>query len=252
MKIEFERPRMAPTRQVFTTNIKGGSLLESFAKFEVKELQRITRYAQNVELPSKKDMKQYLGTLLYWRVQSVNGEKVDKKYHLKAARVPARFATVLLNIGIAVDKTRNFKFVPATSIKKAEIMTAEKFTEMSEMLSEFYEEGYSTVRGLPKSEFGSIYLMAKTYMSDVMMSMDAHHPVYGFLAAIVEAEVTHDTYGDLSMLFRVQYSHKDTYEDESFLYFKNIVAEEQRQGSNDGVFNSIEVPQKPESLKTDE
>lgn len=250
-KTEFERPRMSAKREVFTTHFNKGELLSSFAKFEVKELARITRYASNVHLPSKADMEKYLTTLLYWRIQSVNGATVDKKYHLKVARVPARFATVLLNIGIAIDKTRNFKFVPATKITKKDIMSAEEFKDVSELLAEFYEEGYSTVRGLPKSEFGSIYLMAKSYISDMMMSMDAHHPVYAFLAAIVEAEVTHDTYGDLNMLFRVQYSGRDTYEDESFMYFKNIVAEEQRSEGALGVFNSIEVPNEPERIKND-
>lgn len=242
----FDRPRAA-SREQFTTTFKDGELLESFAKFEVKELARILRYADNVEVPTKKQMYQYLRTLLYLRVKSANGNP-DKRYKTKYCRVPVRFATLLLNIGKATDKMRNFVFVPATTITADSILSVQDFENISDMLLEYYEDGYATVKGLPKSEFGSIYLMAKTYISDVMMAMDPHHPVYSFLAAICEAEVTHDTYGDLNMLFRVKYSDKDKYEGESFLYFKNIAAAEQDAYKKeiDGIFNGINVNDTPE------
>lgn len=226
----FEPVRKHTIKEVFKTRFNDENLVEEVARFEITELNRVLRCASNVTIPNVDEMERYLLTLLELRCKAANEERLGDYVNIvKRVRVPARWYTILLNVGQALDRTRNFQFVPEFKIEY-KMMTVQELKDMSELLEEYYPDGYTTVPGLPRAIDGSLHFMAKTMINDVVMGADVENPVYAFLSAVLRAEVISDTYEDLSLMFRVKYSSFETYTDSFREYFR-IVQETNEQKS---------------------
>lgn len=237
---EFEVPRAQRKKQEFDVVINYTDSISKIAKFEVQELERITRYADNVEIPLVSEFERYLLTLLYIRIKdtrnemgmdTVNNNKVvvpavadERSFRTvkKALRVPARWYTLLVNIGEAHDFNRNFKFLPLLGFDVDTLMTKQELLEFSELLDVRVLDGYSAIKGLPKDPEGSLELMAMTLIQDAMHSMDTVSPVYGFLAYLVEMENTRIDMANRAFVFPKEYSSKDTYEANFRDYFGQV------------------------------
>lgn len=218
---DFEPARKINEKVVFETCFRNENMVKDVARFEVAELKRILRNASNVIIPEVEEMERYLVTLLKLRVNTAN-DIGPKEYSsiVKRVNIPARWYTILCNVGQAFDHTRNFKFMPKFDINNVVQMTAQEMTEMSELLDEYYADGYTTVAGVPNTVEGEIHFMAKTAIDDIVIGTDVTNPVYAFLSAVLQAEVISDTYEDLSLMFRVQYSDIDTYKTSFRDYFR--------------------------------
>lgn len=226
--MEFETPRLAQNVIEFTTKLKVGAYVDQVARFEVGELQRVTRFHANAQLPDAQKMVQYLVSLLELRVRIANRQPLlDHGKFARQYRVPARWFVLLAQVGEAFDATRRFKFCPtlelntkgpkskaivcAPPLEPVTLMTAEEMVCFSDELSYFLEEGYTTIAGIPRDPEGSLAFMAKTTIGDVIRGMDKDNPAYAFLAFILENEVAAESYDNLDLVFRINYSSYDTY-----------------------------------------
>lgn len=210
--VNFETPRVVGEKVVLTTTLSVGDFVDKIARFEVNEMQRITRFAGNIKLPTIDEMRHYLVTLLQVRVQHVNGQRQNFNRLIRTVRVPSRWFILLAQIGIAKDHSRKFEFVPNLELpEKFEGMDIEQVEEISWLMESLLQEGYMTSPGVPLAIDGSLEFMAKTKIGNIIKGMDTDNAVYGFLAAILENDVASDSYDNLDLIFRIQYSTMDTY-----------------------------------------
>lgn len=237
---EFEVPRAQRKKQEFDVVINYTDSISKVAKFEVQELERITRYADNVEIPSTVEFERYLLTLLYIRIKDSRNElgsetinsrgdvvqpledEISFRSIKKALRVPARWYTLLVNIGEAHDFNRNFKFMPVLGFDVDDLMTKQELLEFSELLDIRILDGYSAIKGLPRDPQGSLELMAMTMIEDAMHGMDTVSPVYGFLAYLVEMENIRVDIANRALVFPKEYSSRDIYEANFRDYFGQV------------------------------
>lgn len=221
--IEFETPRMSSNRIQFVTRFRDTSMITRVAEFEVRELRRVTKFATNVEIPSVEEMTEYLKTLLDLRVRTVTkGDLKEMKVVAKGVRVPERWYTLLANVGFASHKILKVEFTPEIAFKDFEPMSENEIKRISSLLLDYLEDGYGTIKGIPRDTHGSVQFMAKAVISEEVRGIDIESPAYGFLASLVNSEIMCETYADLSILFRVTYSSIDTYEFAFSDYFKAI------------------------------
>lgn len=220
----YETPRPAKGIIEFTTKFKETELVTRVANFELMEMKRSTKFSNNVELPSVEEIRDYLTTLLQLRVEYTT-EQGLKEYSrfVRTVRIPARWYTIISNVGIAKNSALGFHFVPESTFTK---LPLEEMKRISDLMELILEDGYSTIGGMPKSTEGSLYFMAKTIIDNTVRSMEIDSPVYGFLASIVSSEIINDTYQDLDLLFRVRYSDTDTYALNFNDFFRNLGSDE--------------------------
>jgi hypothetical protein len=218
---EFETPRVVGELVTMVTTFKVGDYVSKVARFELDELKRITRFAGNIELPSVQMIERYLVTLLSLRV-SVVDNKVPAIYRptLKSARIPARWFVLLSQIGYAKDFNRKFEFVPVLQLEDGFVLlTPKEMEDISWLMESLLQEGYTTVPGIPRTTDGSLQFMAKTKIGEYMRGMDKDNPAFAFLASLLEAEVASESYDNLDLVFRIQYSTLDTYNQAFQSYF---------------------------------
>lgn len=222
----FETPRPTKGTVTFVTKLRDSEFIRKVAVFELHELKRVTKFAGNVELPSIDDMERYLKTALYLRVEYVTKGKLNEYAAVqRTIRIPERWYTILVNVGEAKNQQLNFKFVPEFSFDNFEPMSVPEIKEISELFDLYLQDGYGTLPGLPKSKDGSLHFMAKTIIGDTVRGIDVDSPVYAFLASVVNSEIINDTYKDLDLLFRVNYSDVETYELNFNDYFRQVMKE---------------------------
>ena len=235
-QVEFETPRISQDVVQFTTTLKVGSYVKKVASFEFNEMRRITRFQNNVEIPSADEICDYLIALLDARVRITRRESVGEKgKFLNQMRVPSRWYVLLAQVGEVLDASRRFKFtpqldlsqmeedfsVPAQVVTKGkgvsvdavvkEVISLQEMLDISEKMEFLLEEGYTTVPGVPRDIEGSLAFMSKTTISNVIRGMDKDNPAYAFLAFILENEVAAESYDNLDLVFRINYSSYDTY-----------------------------------------
>lgn len=214
----FEAARPVAGQIRYHVKILAGGMLEKMAKWEHMEMQRSTRFAQNVVLPTAETLRRYFANLIWIRVTQATNPRELKSYKplLYSANVPNRLSTVLENVGVAVDNGHNIKFVPVFEIDADDLLSPSELVEISDMI-DFLEGEYHFVKGIARGEEGSIELMSKMVISEPeaiakVLSYRKDNPVYAFFAAILEFQVVGLTYEDLFRQYRVQYSHTETYE----------------------------------------
>lgn len=221
VRVELETPRMSESVVKFTTNLKVGDYVTDVAKFEVQEMKRVTRYQMNAPVPSVEEVENYLVTLLNIRVLIGNKQPLGAYGRIiNALRVPARWYVLLAQVGEAMDTTRRFKFYPELDLSVVDekgntslrpLLSDSEMLEFSEKLDILLEDGYVTVPGVPRDNEGSLAFMSKTTIGNIIRGMDKDNPAYGFLAFILESEVAAESYDNLDLVFRINYSSYDTY-----------------------------------------
>lgn len=232
VQVEFETPRISNEVVDFITTLKVGDYVTKVALFEHQELRRITRFQQNVPIPTQDQIEAYLVTLLDIRVKIARRENLgDIGRYLNQLRVPARWYVLLAQVGEAMDASRRFKFYPeldltirkdldvtaavkakgAVELPKYQLLNKDDMLEISQQLEFFYEEGYASVPGVPRDPEGSLQFMSKTTAGNIIRGMDKDNPAYAFLAFILENEVAAESYDNLDLVFRINYSSYDTY-----------------------------------------
>jgi len=219
--VELETPRMVENVVRFTTNLKVGDYVTDVAKFEVQEMRRVTRYQQNAPIPEIQEVEDYLVTLLHIRVLIGNKQPLGEYgKRLNSLRVPARWYVLLAQVGEAMDTTRRFKFYPELDLTVVDekgntseraLLPIDKMLDFSDKLDVLLEDGYVTVPGVPRDSEGSLQFMSKTTIGNIIRGMDKDNPAYGFLAFILESEVAAESYDNLDLVFRINYSSYDTY-----------------------------------------
>lgn len=240
--LAFETPRKARDQIHLTSTFHWTPTLRRVAKFEVNELKRATRFQNNVEVPTDDDMERYLQTILWARINYVNdtiretehGRGINSVY--SRVRVPVRWNTLLANIGEAVDHRKNFKFTPEYSAterddsdlntkgkKNMPLMSKQELLDMTDIFEFLLREGYGTVVGIPRERQGSLELMAKTKIAESIMGIDETNPVYGFLAFILDLDVASDSYDNMALIFRTEYSSYDTYSTGFTNYYTQVI-----------------------------
>jgi len=220
-RVELETPRMVENVVRFTTNLKVGDYVTDVAKFEVQEMRRVTRYQQNAPIPEIQEVEDYLVTLLHIRVLIGNKQPLGEYgKRLNSLRVPARWYVLLAQVGEAMDTTRRFKFYPELDLTVVDekgntseraLLPIDKMLDFSDKLDVLLEDGYVTVPGVPRDSEGSLQFMSKTTIGNIIRGMDKDNPAYGFLAFILESEVAAESYDNLDLVFRINYSSYDTY-----------------------------------------
>lgn len=232
----FETARPVGGAITHKVNVELGEMFDDMAKFEVREMQRVTRYAQNVTLPTEKDMKRYMKTLVYIRVmRSTEAHKLkDLRQAVYSARVPARLSVLMDNIGIAYDHETNIKFIPVCEISSDDLMSMSEISEVSAQLAALLEDNYTTIKGISKSEDGSIMLMSKLVMSipgniETVLSYRRDNPVYAFFASLLNLQLLELTYEDLRLAYRVQYSEVDVYKFNLNEYYNSVPLPDEKQ-----------------------
>lgn len=236
---EFETPRVVGDLVSFTTTLSCGDFVDKIARFECDEMKRITRFASNFDVPSFEDIKRYLITLLELRVSHVKGESIGSfSKVLRSLRVPSRWFVLLAQIGKAKDFSRKFEFTPELTLPEGFVpMSVDEINDISWTMESILQEGYSTVPGLPLDKDGSLQFMAKTKIGEFMRGMDSDNPAYAFLAALLEADVASESYDNLDLVFRIQYSTFDTYNAAFQSYFvqsANAFGAQQNNRHHDG------------------
>lgn len=218
---EFETPRVVGNLVSFTTTLSCGDFVDKIARFERDEMKRVTRFANNFDVPSFEDIKRYLITLLELRIAHVKGERIGSISKVfRSLRVPARWFVLLAQIGLARDFSRKFEFTPELILPDDFTpMSIDEIIEISWTMESILQEGYSTVPGIPTDREGSLEFMAKTKIGEFMRGMDSDNPAYAFLAALLEADVASESYDNLDLVFRIQYSTFDTYNSAFQSYF---------------------------------
>lgn len=238
---QFETPRRYQRKEEFKTKFSDSEMVTEVARFEVQEMKRILRHASNVTIPDVDTMERYLKTILWMRIEMSNDVKIGPYHEVsRRVRIPARWYVLMVNVGQAHDAERNFKFTPVYDMTpkphtfkqstKADdmltdgdkLLTPNELKDWSEIFESYLQDGYSTVAGIPRDFEGSIHLMAKTTIQEIVRGTDITNPVYAFLASILGAEVVSDTYQDLALMFRIQYSSTDVYETQFSEYFRSV------------------------------
>lgn len=225
-RVDFETPRVVGEKVPMKTKLTVGDFVDKVARFEFSELKRITRFAENAEIPNQREIRDYLITLLDARVKHVNGEKHSLGRSFRTVRVPSRWYVLLAQVGNAKDFERRFEFTPELEVPADyQPMTLEKIEDISWTMESFLQEGYTSQPGLPVDPDGSLQFMAKTTVGNIVRGMDNDNPVYAFLAAVLENEVAAESYDNLDLVFRIQYSTFDTYSAAFQSYFVNSTNE---------------------------
>lgn len=237
----FESPRAVRTQIQFTVKINNSGMMMKVAEWEVREMERITRYASNVRLPEVEDVLKYLKNLTYLRVMKINGQKMehDLKHIFRDLYVPARWYTLLDNIGEAHDWSTNIKFFPAYNIEAVDVLSADELIEISDILQALKPDGYACEKGIPAHTDGSVEMMAKVALAEgsaleTIRGMRTDNPVFAFFANLFQMEVVGLTYADLDRMYRVEYSSPTKYQASFRDYWKSIDGVGNN-GSDDGV-----------------
>lgn len=251
MNTQFESPRAVRTQIKFEVKINNSDMMGRVADWEVREMERVTNYASNIELPTVEDVLKYLKMLTYLRVQKVNGERIepDFKHIFKDLYVPARWYTLLDNIGEAHDWSTNIKFVPAYEIDAAAVMSFDELVRMSDQLQALKPDGYACEKGIPTHTDGSVEMMAKVALAEgkaleTIRGMDIHNPVFAFFASLFQMEVVGLTYADLDRMYRIEYSAPSKYKASFRDYWKSVDSFGQ-DSSSDGNSSDGKGPKQP-------
>lgn len=235
----FEEARPVSGVILHKVNVGLGELLDQMARFEVQEMKRVTRYQQNVDIPSQDTLARYIRTLIWVRVTQCNDPRGLKDYKTLtySVRVPARLSLMLDNLGEAFDYDSNIRFVPVCEIESSDLMSVDECIDISHLIESFLVEGYHSVGGIKKDKYGSVELMSKLVLSDPeamdkVLSYRKDNPVYAFFAAVFKLQVLSMTYQEAVIINRVQYSNTEMYRHKYPEYYRDLAKETDRAESD--------------------
>lgn len=246
----FESPRATRAQILFSVKVNNSTLIDKVSNWEVKEMERVVKYASNVTLPDVDQMTKYLKNLIFLRVQLVENAKMDHSFKniVNAIYVPARWYTLLDNLGEAHDASTNIKFVPVYQLDASDVLSAEDMLEISDMMQVIKPDGYSCVKGIPRHNDGSVEMMAKVALAegqalDTIRGMKVDNPVFAFFANLFQMEVVDLTYADMDKMYRIEYSAPSIYNMNFRDYWKTSESEGPNTGTHEN--NDSKGPAQP-------
>lgn len=136
---------------------------------------------------SSEEMLKYLNTLLLYRIQYINGQRVPQES--RSLMIPALVALTLNNIGKVYDKDYGVELIPVLEgeIDVMDIKEALLFSRQKLLLAE--DLGFELVEGLPKDRTGEANFMFFHFSGDsILRHNNAAHPGYAVLAAFFKMQ----------------------------------------------------------------
>lgn len=196
---------------VLTIGVEFGKseLITNVAELYVRELARMATV--KMEVPSTEELSQYICTLVRLRVENCTSAKPDSKssFLKKVINIPAFVGTILVQVGLAIDREFGLRFEPKTAFDPDDIMSVEQMLEMSNQLSLFEPLGLQLVQGIPRDPKGELGFMACRYFDgQSVMSYRRDHPVMGFYAAFFNAKWASEI---MDGACRIRYDFYDSY-----------------------------------------
>lgn len=226
----LEAGRVTGARLVKTVRVSNANVPQ-IVRWEVRELERLTRYASNVVIPDEEDFNKYVNTLLYYRVCLATSTKIDSSVRalLNNLFIPARVSLLLGLVGEVTVKDINLTITPQFDMDADLIMSSEQLIEFSMMLGSFDDDGYTLVRGLKRSIYGDEHFMTKMAIvdgtvQDYIVGHKIENPVYAYFAWILQNELLETSYAEANMMFRVTYSSPGVYQASSARIWSSIKA----------------------------
>lgn len=217
--------RLTKTVKVSNTNVS------QIVSWEIRELERLTRYASNVVIPEEEDFSKYINTLMYYRVCLATGVRVDGAVRalLSNLYIPARVSLLLGLIGEVTVKEINLTIIPQFDMDAENLLNSEQMTEFSMALCQFDADGYTLVRGLKRSIYGDEHFMTKLAIVDgnvqsYVVGHKIENPVYAYFAWIMQNELLETSFEEANMMFRVTYSSPGVYQASSARIWSSIKA----------------------------
>lgn len=225
----FEEPRPVSGVIVHKVQVTLGEMFADMAMFEEMEMKRAVRFQTNIKLPQVEDIERYLKTLIWIRSTQTTEPRALKDYRaaIYSARVPARLAVIMDNLGEAFDHGANIRFIPVCEISSEDLVSPEEIITISNIMEGILAEGYQTVVGIKKDKQGSVDLMSKLVLATPesaarVLSYRKDNPVYAFFAAILQLEIIDLAYEDLRLSYRVQYSDQELYRSRYNQYYREM------------------------------
>lgn len=213
----FGQPLSLPMAKV-TVKLNPTGMIDVLAERYAREIERILSVkggSINVDL-SEETLMKYFITALYMRVIYCNDMKAPKGFEWFPAKSRSFsnlmvFASILVHVGIAIDKEYGLKFVPSFEPDIKDLLSFQEFTDISDVLSQLEDHGLKLVRGLPSEKMGSLPFMACECFDgdDSIRSYRRDHPVFGFFAAFFRNLQVEQLIGAKRIIYgyRQQYEH---------------------------------------------
>jgi len=212
----FGQPLSLPMAKV-TVQLNPTGMVDVLAERYAREIERILSVkggSINVDLSEKALMKYFI-TALFMRVIYCNEQKAPKGFEWFSAKSRSFsnllvFASILVHVGVAVDKEYGLKFVPVFEPDTKDLCTLAEFTDISDVLAQLEDHGLKLVRGLPSDRNGSLPFMAcECFDDDSIRSYRRDHPVFGFFAAFFRNLQVEQLIGAKRIIYgyRQQYEH---------------------------------------------
>lgn len=242
---ELELPRATNEEIEWRVNFSATNF-SYVSDWTCEELERITRYQSNVELPTKEELEKYFATLLYARVSISQGHRMAgnlKPSFLRRIFVPARFAALLAMIGEVVYTDVNIRIKPETSVTDSDIYNDEELMQVSNKLERFFPDGFCGTMGFSMDRYGDAHFMNKVCIiegkpQEVIKSITKDNPLYGFMSWIMNSELLEVAYQEAKYLLRVNYSAPTVYKSIARRVWTNYSPTESRDKNNENPYQN--------------
>lgn len=198
---------------VVNVDVSPSSLVRKLSKIVFDEMIRLseTTAVSEVESLGSEGILKYLKTLVYLRVNRVNGSlkgalsKYNSAYRHLA--VPVFMYQLLISIGEVWEDVYNITFHPVYSIEADDLLALEELIQISDLMTRLPQ--LAIVNGLPNDEGGELPFMAMQHVNGRVTSYRQDHPVYGFLASFFAQQEFNEITGSMH---RIHYGNSDDYE----------------------------------------
>lgn len=154
---------------------------------------------------SEEELQAYFNTLVKYRVDGVNGKRVEKRS--RYLMIPSLLSLAILKIGRVEDRTLGIVLYPEFEPK--DTLGIEEMERVSEVLLQIEDHGFSLVQGLPRDYIGDQEFMFFHHANGVVTRHnDAAAPGIAVLTAFFKFEQMHSL-----LSFRVDYGLVEDYQD---------------------------------------
>lgn len=221
---EITYPRPVNVIEVLV-EFDSSDMLNSLAEAYEEEIARIQRviYKDSGSLRiDKESLIDYFEYTLSLRIKlSTSNRGPDWHLHRefsRTAKIPVLWTTVLLQVGIATDKTYGIKLKPVMSksfLERRESNFKDKdfirrMIKISDELALIEDRGLRvTIRGIPDQVLGSLEFMTLVRLSNDqnIFSYRTHHPVHAYLSSFLLLKGVESVVGKIAL--RIDYGSVD-------------------------------------------
>lgn len=186
------------------------SMLDEYVRILLSEANRVAG-VHHQDYFSISDMKRYLHTILWVRVNNVNNTLTrDYLPVSKMAHIPILWAAVIELVGIAHDEDFGIIFKPKFDIKADKLMSPSEAIEFSRLLGCIERNGFKqTTTGVGRQAEGDLSFMAMSYVEGTIISYRRDHPMYGFFSSFFQLQTLESVTG---VRPRIIYGSKDQFQ----------------------------------------